>query len=557
MAIITIQKPITLSQNSSFENFGDILSIKKVTQVSVTALVSDLTTGAGTILPMANIDALKNTAEYSDMRISGMLYPRVKILSFDVSSGNLNKNAVVTIKFSTEYKNDSYLRTLSGYYVDFAAAFGTTTAFLDELSESVSLSRGENSASYSKQLSLRFNNSVKFVGATDGAINAARNFVQSIFNYDATNGYSSTVPDVDISNTDTTLRNILGSSFKKFRTEKINLITKQCSFSESLETSNVKTNYSHSATQTFSVDSNGVSTVSESGSVLGLTVPLIDSATSGYETEISNAETRLAALYGLLNVCDLTLGANSYTSISRTINDFEGKIDYSISATNDPRLDASSGIKEEREASIVTKNGLLTATENGTIMGVRTTNFNGSASGFSRYPAYDAARTYFQTQIATIKARVSGLIGVTSSPEYVERSESHSPLRGSLSYSITYSSEPQFAENDGIAKSFNVYSSVSSLKAKINDFLILNEGIIPQVTAGNYEGSDSFSCNTVGYRLDPSMEGMAAGKAAFLAYCKGKLAGLGDDDFLKSASYDFSAPNNVTFGLSCEYFNLG
>lgn len=556
MALITITNPLSFSQFSSFETFGGILSIKRVTSVNVSALVSNLANADGTLLSQSSLNVLRDTQEYSDIKISGITFPRVRIDGFSIPVGNLNKNSVIGLSFTTEYKNDSYLRALSGYYVDFAAAFATTTAFLDDLSESVSFSRGENSSSYSKSISIRFNNSVKFVGATDGQINAAKKFVQAIYDYDATNGYSSTVASTDLDDSDTGLRDILDSGFKKIRSERINLITKECLFEESLEATNIKTDYAHTATQSYSLSTDGFVIVSESGSVQGLTEPRISSATTGYNTEIANAKTRLLALYNELNECSSTITDSKYTSKSRSINQFEGRIDYSISATNDIRLEnAANGISEERDSSVTLSRGIYTATESGTIKGIISQKFDGSKTGFERYPAYVKAKTRFDAQYSTIKSRVS-VMAPNLSPEPTERSESHSPYQGVVSYSITYSSEPRYAENDGVAKSFSVSKTEEVLKSKVNEFLILNSKIIPQSTSGNYEGSDRFSCNVVGKRLSPTLTALESGKNGLLDYCKGKLSGLGDEEFLKSASYSFEFPNDTSLALSYEFFKL-
>ena len=557
MAKITISKPLRMSQSSTFETFGDVLSIKRVTEVSVATLVSSMNNPAGTILSAASLDELQSAAEYSDIQIGSTIYKRVRITGHDFPSGNLNKNAVVTLKFKLEYKDQVFLEALSGVYADLGAGFTDTSAFLDSINESVSLSCGENSAQYSKEISLRFNDSVKMTGGTsDAVITATRAFVTKIFDFDASNGYIDTVPDITMDDGDTRLRDILDQRFKKLRSETLNLITKECSFKETLDATNILGDYSHVATQSYALNEGGIVTVTENGSIAGLVAPLITSARIGYSAEVGNARDRLKALYDALNLCAADLTDDHFTSFSKTEDEFSGKIEYTVTGSNDPKLDnVALGIQLEQEVTLSIKEGYSSITGNGTVKGIKASKYDGSQTGFNRYPAYKKARDWFNSNVATLKTSIKTLLA-GSCPNPTERNESHSPFQGQISYSISYSTDPRFALNDQV-KQYEISSNESQFQPKSNQFVIINDKIVVQKTAGHYEGSLGLACNLVGYRVSPSIAAAKEAKGTFLGFCKARLGDLADGDFLKSASFDYSYPNNVTFALNCEFYKLG
>ena len=551
---LDITNATKISQTNSFETFGGPITWKTTAEVSVEAVFSDILNPKGQILSFTDIDEIQNSNDYLSISIANKKYQRCKIISFNLASGNLNKSQIVKLKFKTESRDASILSSLSGYYADYATANSSSSALIDSLRESISIANGENSIRYSKEVSVKFNNSVKLTGASSNPlVSAAANFVKKIFNYDSTTGYSDTIPNLNHGGSKL-YDLLLQSNYKKFRNEKFDLITNECTFSESIDAANVVGDYSHSAVQTLSFDQNGITTVTETGTIKGLVESLINSAEIGYASEIVNAKTRLIAIYETYSGCS-AIGNNSYLSIDKTSDQFNGTIQYSIVATNDPKFENSSlGIEEEFATTIATRLSITTVTRNGRIHGIHSSRYLGTQNGLNKYPAYLLAKTRFATVFNQAKTDIP-LLANNLSPKYVERTESHSPLRGEITWSLTFSSDPKYANNDEV-KSFDVQINEDERQNKVNEFLIINDGPLIQSTSGVYQGSKDMSCKIIGYRIEPSIASAKLAKADFINFAKDKFAGEGDNDYLESADMSINPFNDVGFSIDVRFLKV-
>lgn len=557
---IVINNAQKLSFSSRFETFGGSLAFKKVLEFVVSVVFSDITNQRGELLSFDDIEALKNTEDYGYISVNGAILKRAKVKTFSLASGPFNISADVSITLEVLEEGDDLL-ALDGYYADYGHAFGVGCSFVEEISESISIQRGENSVDYSKEIDIKFSNSLKLEGAENPVVRRAQEFAKAIFNYDSAHGYN-TIPDLD---SEADIRNVLNSSFKKFRNETLDLMSNKCSFREGLRAENIKTaggrTYSHSATQNIQIAQNGIITVSEQGRIQALSgfYGLQGAQASGaYKTEAVAARIRLQNLFGEYIDCDQNL---TFFSFNKNIDDFRGVITYDISANNDKKWEFADdgGISYSRVLSYSKDRDIYQASERGTIEGLSSGIYNGTLSNLQKYPKYYQAYTYFNSlSQTTIYDRIRDFmvdVGATESaisPYPISRSETHSFLGGRVEYERAFSTDRKHLFND-VFKSVTVDNSVEVPTKSKNEFLIVNDSILVQEMAGTTQGSQQVGVNILGYRVNPSNNTAKAAYLDMLESGKGivsSLAGIGSEDYITSAGGNFGFWNDVTLGLN-------
>jgi hypothetical protein len=543
-----ITKATTLGYSRRLETFGSDITFKMVETLSVQVLAHNISNAQGVIPELSELVALQNSDDWSYVSINGRQYGNAKLIGFSLPEGNFAKTATCNLTFDIFSEGDD-LASLGGYYSDYGSAFGVSTPFVDSLSESLSYSKGENSISYSKEISVKFSDSVQIVSSENGPVTAAQAFAKRIFDYDASSDYA----DAAYIGSESGIADLLDAGYRKIRSESINLINNECTFTESISAENVVGSYSHSATRSLQIDQNGIATVSEQGTVKGLTVPIMASANTGYDAEVESARTRMNSLFNAIADCG-SLNTDGtkirFVASTKTIRTEEGIIEYSVSADNDPRKDSgTSGVISEIVTQISEQNGFKQITENGTVTGMSHVKYKGSLNGFQRYPKYIQAKTYAATLIGGVSARVSAL-DANMSQFPVSRTETHSLFQGSISYSHAYSSEPKFAENSDY-KQISVSFSDTQPLPKFNEFPIINESIVVQDLAGVSQGTYSTAVSIVGYRENPSHGNLIAARNKLLGWAKAKVETTNNHP--SQISYSFSHLNNVNISLTAAY----
>lgn len=515
-----------MAVSRSFELFGGSISFKRTSIYVLSTIFSNITNEFGKTLSLEEIDSVKNTEDYGLISVNGQLLRRAKITGFDFGVGIFNKSAKVKITLLVQEDSED-LTALSGYYSDYASAFLGVCALVDEITESINLSRGENSLDFNKSINIKFSNSVLLIGPENPVVRQAQVFAKAIFDYDVYD--YDTIPDLQ---SELSIRDILGLGFKKFTNETINTITNQCSFTQSLNAENIKEDgslkYSHSATQTISIKQNGIVEVSEQGSIKALTGfydTQGDKAEEAYQNELENIDIekntrkRLQDIFDEYSRCSDDLkkvgGRILYISISKTIDRYRGTISYTVSANNDKKNEnADESVVYIRTLSYSISNGDWLAIENGKVEGLSKTNYNSEGTGLEKFPKFLEAYTFYRNITASdIRGRLTAFmteIGATKdlSPLAISRSENHQPLKGTVEYERKYSTEKVYEENDQW-KQVRDSDGISYEYLKNNPFTIINKPILLQPTVGNIgveRGSQDISVNIKGYRINPSLK---------------------------------------------------
>ena len=536
-----------LGYNQSIEYFGSDIGFKKNIAITVECVSDDITGGPSSTSVFSLVDGVK---DYGELFINGQGFGPAKLTSFSAGATNMEDSITVTVSFLICEAYDD-LSSLSGYYDDYKAA-EMIGCMLESFSDTLNLGRGENSTSYTRDISITANDSQNLTD-TAGVI---ANFARVILGF-------TTFSFPDLSGFDSELNDLTGSNIKKNITETVDAVGLNFSFKESMSAGNVKGTYSLTSTRNYTKNEQGISTVSESGTILGLTDPRFTAAEAGYATEVAGAGARLKTLFeeynddsdeaGCAGLNTNDDGTVLILTSGRTENTFEGTISYKVSSNNDPQYadTADEGTKWTYTTTVVVDQ---TATEQGTVEGKGNEIYNkDGGSGLEFYTKYQDAQTFYGGKIGDINSRVSALIS-SPSPNPISRSESHSPSKGTIGYTKVYSSNPKYAQNDGIVKSISHSTSTKKAAPMQNRFVCLSpenaQEIVQAVGPKSLEEVTN-SIQIVGYRRNPSADPITS-ITEFGDIGIDELS-EGATDWLSDLKYTFKAANDVAFTMSATY----
>ena len=442
--------------NSDFR-FGD----KRI--INLECLSTDISNESGVSShAVRDLIYLSKTDDYQRVHINGISFDVVKFTSFDVDGDDWVRGATCSISLEA-YEEGSIESNLGGTYYE-GLDFGGLAHFLDDFSEDFSFARGENSLTYTHSVTLKFSDATQINAnpRLSGPVALAKEFAGKLFKTKSDNR-----PDFAFNDP------LLKSLYKNFDedynrniSEEYDNINNTCTFTETFESFSQEgpyDKYSVKSTQSFEFDQNGIVTVSEQGELLGLIKPTYESAEAALATSIEVAKARIITLFGKYTeliktntTCDVPGLALDETSVlpraitsGKTINIYEGKILYNVSATNDP----SKGLNANHSYTTqVQLNGdYFVASENGSIEGVAEPLAPATAGKGMEFTKYNQAIEKFSNIDSAIDSRIKALIS-NPSPQYITNSETLSEYKGTVSYNRAFSNEPRYEKNDGDSK---------------------------------------------------------------------------------------------------------
>ena len=287
----------------------------------------------------------------------------------------------------------------------------------------------------------------------------------------------------------------VGPTHKRIITESVDEINNTVSATESFDAENLKddNNYSFSAQQTMEITDQGIINISEKGTVIGLTtegVTIPGSSSSAtnvlradpeiyLQTEIDNA---INASDGrLINMFDAhkaqmaaespidcvdgipDLKANEdgkLVLLEKGINRdlYRGKASYSIKVTNDPKIEENAMHEYTKTINAIMMQKSMDPddsgeggpfpyfkiSQQGTFTGFTSTNVAYDADGKKERPKFGEAKKAWDAARGNIKDQLRGDIQVSSEQYPAELATTYNAYKGSITYSITYSSEPKY-----------------------------------------------------------------------------------------------------------------
>jgi len=538
---VSVSGATKIGHEARFETFDGGIAFKRVIDHTFTFAVSD----SQSVVDLESLESMKNSSDPVFFNINGKIL-RGMLKSFSLETSNQNGVAFANMTIEEETSADS---CPNGYCSDFCNAF-SSMVFVESISEDISVSRGENSADFSRRINIKFKSAFA-QGGNAPLVRQAKRFADGVFsrNFSVVKSiFAGFNPEEDITD-------IFRDSFKTFHSETYDSVTNECSFEETLSAENIKGNYSHSATQSISIGTDGIVKIKENGKIIGLSESRAISAQDGYEAELANAKTRLLAVFEAYNENCQGMSDINFISTSKKIDQFKGEIEYTVEADNDERnkdLGTDDPIRFEKELSFTVENGEWTATEKGTISSLKTQSYDGGQQD-NKYPRLASAYSYYRglTKGAGLPSFVSSAgCKKDLSPEPISRNLSLRMFAGVVDYDVTYSTEKRFEDNKNV-KSISANSSINyGVKSK-NEFKILNEPILIQEMLGNRAGNQTVSVDILDYRKNPTSHGSTF--ADLLSKAESAAGGLivsNDKNFVESASAVCTPINDVTMNYS-------
>lgn len=270
--------------------------------------------------------------------INGTNYGLGKVISLDYkASSSFDENQITIGKYSAviEFYLAGDISSIYGFVVP-------SKEFLEDFSENFNFSLSEeNIYSYDHSVKIKYIAGIKNDLTELDPIAAAKVLATNVFSQ-TLNGFDGLV---DIHPAD------YGSLGKKYFTEQYDKQTGECSFTKKFTVlQKSEASYSATITNTFNVSEDGITTVSEHGEIHGRTVNLLTSALAGLETEKTNSYARCDNIYNvykaayLLNVGGPLI--NLFTTLSISINNNTGNVEYDLTYSNDEGLNALGFLKE-------------------------------------------------------------------------------------------------------------------------------------------------------------------------------------------------------------------
>ena len=529
-APIYVNNATVFGYSQEVQYFGGDIGFKKTISLDIKCVVTDITNQSGASVASKNLmEFLNDSQDYSEVVLNGRPMGPAKVVGFSVDSSDMVNSASCSVSFLIhETYDDLELLSASTYYKDYA----------------------------NKSLNIQKLGDV------------IKDFVREVLGFG-----TFSFPDFSGSEEDISKLADPTNSFKKFMTETVDDTSNTYTFQESLNAGNIAGNYSVVVSDAYARDQNGIETVSENGSIIGLTDPRINAAEIGYATEVANADARMKAFYlarRLSPTCpplNTDSGNLIFFTKGKTTNTFEGTITYTLTSNNDPSYKGGDGEKWEYTITLDSDGVYETANEQGTINGKGNVKYDGTKTGLERYTKYQTAKDFFETGapgiLTGMNARITALIDgdpFPVSPKPTRRTESHAPRQGVITYSRSFSNNPTYQKNDAtnLIKKLTASSTLTSTLPITHEFVALapnTERKIVQEQSTESLSTSSSTITAVAYRINPASEKSQLTRIGDIA--KGEInlvtAMDGDTDYMSSAGFSLSSLNDVIFTLNTSY----
>ena len=384
---------------------------------------------------------------------------------------------------------------------------------VESFTESFSFQRGANSYSRSRNVSLKYRQD-----AGHFFLDKVRVFVQSmLFDSRPVIGYQSDGIS-EKARFDTFLKPIV--------TENINLLTKEVSFSENVQSNFINDAdpysdpYSEEIKVTFSIDDRGYKTKSYNATLKALKEPL--------ELNILNAIKDFIDRINQENSAEF----NYPTSISRTINSDGGTASVSMSFTNDPSVNA------------ITNASYNVSKSNQGAWDQYSFSIDISSKGPNRNAAYSASKAYWLNNYNNGPNKISALFGDYNNLFEISRNTQFNKFEKLITETITYSTNPIYQpDGDIIKKEIQFTDNIGVDRHSITPILAEREFLTLR-GAGKNLSTRTVSVNLVG-KAPSSLENQAVSIAegfppsAGYVYISSKTSTYDPINGTSSASVEF------------------
>jgi hypothetical protein len=270
--------------------------------------------------------------------INGYSLGEGRVTSLNIPQGDHIKRGIYNINFIV-YEDGDLSNITSDANYDGLSTMGSAK-LIDNISESFNFVASQNNTFvYDHTLN------VTYIENASDAITLAKTLANQIF--------SATLPFPLI--TDPSISTTYNTAGKKYFTETYNLINKSCTFIKRFEIlNNPETNYSHEYKNSITIDTDGIVSVTEGGSIKIKSTPFSTYISSASSAVIGGAYGRCDTLFsqaiGSLGMLGTYDSLNSIPIVNgKTINNLAGEIQYTVTFTNNAYIYQKSSIYGSHE----------------------------------------------------------------------------------------------------------------------------------------------------------------------------------------------------------------
>ena len=550
---------------------------------------------------VSSLNDLRLTKDYAIITLeNGQEFINAKLIDFSIEESTFTDFGLASLTFE-KYGSRATNQMDSSLYNCFNQTIAGTEeyqTYFESFSESFDFDYGKDSTTFNYNLDLQLREQagdtqnalaypVNFAALINvngsKAIKLAREFAYNIFTCNER-------PDIPNLILPSGLSGIYQSGFKKNYSENIDLISNTCSFTESFSTTNISGTDAGESPHgiTFSNQitraENNIINVTENGSIKGLGTNFVlnspyATADAALSDELSSAKTRISGAFNRFKVeGDIPLNTGCDGSIrifseDITRDPFNGTIEYSITANNDPkftgRCEGGSVQSQETFTLDPANYSGLSRSVNIVGYGVEISGKEGTAEIV--YPKFEKALE-IMNEVYPIYNSGSGY-----APSPISEQWDYDKRNGAITLDFEFSTNPIYRFNSpasGIKKVEVDYDQTNSLP-KYNLFQGLNLGVgkdnqwkkyIDQIIQPmNYDlpQSMSVSVNLVRSRnvdLRPSSDKVLENLVSFATGQIFTNEVLGSQDkkdryIIQDASYNYTPFNNVTLGMQVDFMD--
>jgi hypothetical protein len=507
---------LSYSHSPSFFGFGLRYKVQKT--FSIEGVLVDLSntdglTGTWTKAELLNLSA----KDYEDIIINGKSFGKGKVRSISFAAGNHVQQQKYSLNIEAYSTGDLSLSLPPEYDgLDFS-----TIACVDSFNDSLSFTRDESKdQAYQHSLNIRFNRNIASLtqNPTDLAKALAINFFSNT-------NLSSFIGDFD------------GLVVNKYHTETYNAVDFSCSISETWKIPNASAgDYSISFFHTLTLSEKGIVSASEKGSITALATPRQASAALGFATEATDALVygRVNSIYANYNWSILPLHEIVISS-EVSDNKFEGKIEYTKTFTNDPKV-FEYAIWDKTLSFSRSEQNYITVSERGSVRGI----------GRPLVNKFERAKDFYNSSVLSgIAARALAFYnycGGTNAASLVVDKVGYSEAKyaGAIDYERSWTDNRQYIMAADIKKQ-EVSVSTEYPVHLTSVFNIFNEKQLIQPQNTSTVGNRSIEIKLQGARSTTLAQYVAAAKAIIVA---NSYHLIGTDPIISSANYSLQKNRN-------------
>lgn len=476
---------------------GDLARYNTEKRVTIRGQVTNLTNFSGISGIWSGMQTISQNTDYDQIILNGLDFGRGKITNTSFTEG-----IDVRLKqYTTEivcYESGNLFNIVNGTYSGVAIPEPT---FLDSLNESLNYTKGENGQStYQHKISVAYRSGFNASGTQ---ISLAQQCASGLF----------------IANNFTGLLGLYNHNYRKTNDEVYNYITNECNFTKTYNFFREDGNYSIDYKHISEINTDGIVNVTEEGQIHRIIGTAMAGTYSALDSVLSSSYSRCQAINAAYHAGPVLI----VTPIVRaaTVNTFASQIDYSITFTNDPKINNS---YSWQYTNTLDKNqeGVTIVSENGSIVGfgrVSSTKFENAEIGYdiAKPGALGRIQTLYNTYLPT-----AGDLNPISTNLSLNR------YNGTIEYGLTCSDDKTL--RIGEITKIEVLEDISNPVHLSTSYDILGEKEIVQDSRNASVGVQTTTVNLWGNRNQPLQ--------TWIDQAKSQVDQPGGDDvFLADANY--------------------